>query len=111
MMLMQEVLAGLDDFAPAYFDDIVIFSETENDHLKHIQTTFDRLRQHKLKLKLKKVTTARMRNCPSRTTLSSPWTIWSTRNFLHESSFTTRSNKKSLERRTMPNASPSGIRG
>ena len=34
--LMQRVLAGLDDFATAYMDDVVIFSSTWEDHVTHI---------------------------------------------------------------------------
>ena len=51
--LMAIVLQGL-PFATAYLDDILIFSETLEDHLSHLETVFDRLRQHGLKLKLKK---------------------------------------------------------
>lgn len=52
--LMSVVLEGLSHFAIAYLDDILIFSETVEGHLHHIQVVFDRLRQHGLKLKLKK---------------------------------------------------------
>ena len=52
--LMSIVLQDLDTFALAYLDDILIFSETIEDHEKHIKTVFDRLRQHGLKLKAKK---------------------------------------------------------
>ena len=52
--LMNIVLQGCEDFAMAYLDDVLIFSKDPKDHLHHIQTIFDRLRQHGLKLKLKK---------------------------------------------------------
>ena len=52
--LMSKVLEGLDHFATAYLDDILIYSSTLEEHLRHIQEVFDRLRQHCLKLKLKK---------------------------------------------------------
>ena len=52
--LMSVVLQGLSHFATAYLDDILIYSETLEEHLFHLQTIFDRLRQHGLKLKLKK---------------------------------------------------------
>lgn len=52
--LMNIVLQGQEEFAIAYLDDILIFSETPQDHLRHIQDVFHRLRQHGLKLKLKK---------------------------------------------------------
>ena len=48
------VLEGLNHFCQAYLDDILIFSATVEDHIAHINIVFDRLRQHKLKLKLKK---------------------------------------------------------
>ena len=51
------VLQGLEDFACAYLDDVIIFSETAEEHKKHIETIFSRLREHiNLKLKLKKCT-------------------------------------------------------
>ena len=50
---MEIVLEGL-PFAIAYIDNVLIYSETLEDHLSHVQQVFDRLRKHKLKLKLKK---------------------------------------------------------
>lgn len=52
--LMSIVLEGLTDFSVAYLDDVLIFSKTLEDHLKHINIIFERLRKHGLKLKLKK---------------------------------------------------------
>lgn len=52
--LMATVLSGLSWFTTAYLDDILIFSTTLEEHLYHIQQVFDRLRQHQLRLKLKK---------------------------------------------------------
>ena len=37
--LMNQVLQGL-DFAIAYLDDIVIFSNNELEHLQHLKTVF-----------------------------------------------------------------------
>lgn len=51
--LMSEVLQGL-DFCFAYIDDILIHSSTLEEHFNHIEQVFGRLRQHGLKLKLKK---------------------------------------------------------
>ena len=52
--LMAVVLQGIGMFAIAYLDDILVFSPTLEDHLRHLDIVFDRLRQHDLKLKLKK---------------------------------------------------------
>ena len=52
--LMSVVLQGLGDFAIAYLDDILVFSPTLEDHLKHLDVIFGRLRKHNLRLKLKK---------------------------------------------------------
>ena len=52
--LMNIVLQGCEDFAMAYLDDVLIFSKDEKEHLQHVQIIFDRIRQHGLKLKLKK---------------------------------------------------------
>ena len=54
--LMIIVLQGCEEFAMAYFDDVLIFSKDPEEHLRHIETIFKRIRQHGLKLKLKKCT-------------------------------------------------------
>ena len=53
--LMSVVLQGCNNFATAYLDDISVFSATLEEHLEHLSIIFDKLRQHKLKLKLKNV--------------------------------------------------------
>ena len=50
---MNKVLNGL-NFAFAYLDDIIIFSETAEEHMKHIQIIIDRLKAAQLKLKKSK---------------------------------------------------------
>ena len=53
--LMSNVLAGL--IGPSvlvYLDDIIIFSETLDEHLDKLKKVFGRLREYNLKLKLKK---------------------------------------------------------
>ncbi|XP_067655940.1 uncharacterized protein [Haliotis asinina] len=56
MELMNKVLEGMGAFAIAYLDDILIFSQTQEEHLNHIKAVFKRLREHSLKLKLSKCT-------------------------------------------------------
>ena len=48
--LMNKVLNGL-SFTLAYLDDVIIFSETAEQHLNHIQVVLTRLNQANLKLK------------------------------------------------------------
>ena len=52
--LMTVVLEGLEDCAIAYLDDILIFAKTPEENLRITKIVLDRLRQHGLKLKLKK---------------------------------------------------------
>ena len=57
--LMQQVLMGLNtesatDFVAVYLDDILIFSETFQDHMTHLRTVLQRLEQVNLKLNPKK---------------------------------------------------------
>lgn len=51
---ISQLLNGMQHFAVAYLDDILIFSRSAEEHLNHINQVFDRLRQHSFKLKLKK---------------------------------------------------------
>ena len=51
--LMNKVLSGL-SFAIAYLDDIIIFSETPEEHLKHIKIVLKRLQDANLKMKRSK---------------------------------------------------------
>ena len=44
---MNKVLNGL-HFTLAYLDDVIIFSKTAEQHLKHIQIDLTRLQQAKL---------------------------------------------------------------
>ena len=41
-------------FATAYVDDIMVFNSTLEEHLEHLSIIFGKLKQHNLKLKLKK---------------------------------------------------------
>lgn len=53
--LMNKVLNGL-NFAFAYLDDIIIFSNTAEEHMRHIQLVINRLNAAQLKLKKSKCT-------------------------------------------------------
>jgi transposase InsO family protein/predicted aspartyl protease len=53
--LMERVLAGLQwNICLVYIDDIIIFSQTIDEHIQQLQTVFNRLKNAKLKLKPKK---------------------------------------------------------
>ncbi|KAL0368101.1 UNVERIFIED_CONTAM: Transposon Ty3-G Gag-Pol polyprotein [Sesamum calycinum] len=50
--LMNDVLYEyLDRFVVVYLDDIVIYSESLNEHVKHLRAVFQRLREYELSLK------------------------------------------------------------
>ena len=51
---MDAVLEGMGDFAAAYLDDVIIFSNSWNDHSKHLNCVFFRLRQAGLTVKQQK---------------------------------------------------------
>ena len=56
MRLMNEVLKiFLGKFVIFYFDDILIFSKTKEEHLEHIRQVLQRLKEEKLMINLKKV--------------------------------------------------------
>jgi len=55
MRLMNDVLRPfLDDFVIVYLDDILIFSKTWEEHLKHVKQILDVLKREKLYVKLSK---------------------------------------------------------
>ena len=39
---MDQVLQGLEDFSAAYLDDVVIYSETWEEHLEHVRRVLQR---------------------------------------------------------------------
>ena len=52
---MSKLLQGLEAFAIAYIDDVLIFSKGSlDDHISKVQLVMDRITKHKLKLKLNK---------------------------------------------------------
>ena len=52
--MMDSLLRGLETYAVAYLDDVVIHSSTWEDHLQHIQMVLTRLREANLTIKPKK---------------------------------------------------------
>ena len=56
--LVQRVLLGLEGFTAAYLDDILIFSDSWQEHLTHIQEVLSRIRRAGLTLKRAKCTFA-----------------------------------------------------
>jgi len=47
---MQKVLTGLGDFCSVYIDDILVFSNSMEEHLEHLKQIFQRLQRVGLKL-------------------------------------------------------------
>ena len=41
--LMSTVLTGLNNFAFTYLDDVLVFSETYEEHLHHLVTVFEKI--------------------------------------------------------------------
>ena len=55
MILMNEVLREfIGKFVIVYLDDILVFSKTVAEHLKHLATVMKRLQQEKLLINMKK---------------------------------------------------------
>ena len=48
--LIQSVLTGMSEFCSVYIDDVLVFSESVEEHTKHLQLIFDRLKKVGLKL-------------------------------------------------------------
>ena len=53
-LLIDKVLMGCSSFAMGYLDDIIIFSKTEEEHLRHLEEIFVRLCKFGLKMKREK---------------------------------------------------------
>ena len=55
MTLMNDIFREyLDEFVIVYLDDILIYSKTKEEHLKHLWLVLETLKKHKLYAKLKK---------------------------------------------------------
>ena len=55
MTMMNDILREfLDDFVIVYLDDILVYRQDMDDHLKHLKIVFDKLRENKLYTKLSK---------------------------------------------------------
>ena len=52
--LVSTALRNMSHFHLAYLDDVIIFSPSIEEHLKHINLVFDQLREHNLKMKISK---------------------------------------------------------
>ena len=53
-LLIDNILQGCSKFAKGYLDDIIIFSNTEEEHLEHLERIFKKLREYGLKMKREK---------------------------------------------------------
>ena len=51
---MSTLLTGLNNFAFMYLDDVLVFLETYDDHLHHLNTVFEKFQKASLKIKLSK---------------------------------------------------------
>ena len=51
---MDQLLVGVEEFTAAYLDDLIIFSESWEDHLSHVEGVLERVRAAGLKVKPKK---------------------------------------------------------
>ena len=66
----QQLMTGIlkdFNFAIAYFDDIIIFSKTSQEHLLHIRMVFKKLKSANLSMKKSKCSFFLLRNSVSRT--------------------------------------------
>ena len=55
MYMMNSVfMPELDKFVVVFIDDILVYSENEEDHVEHLRVILTRLREHKLYAKFSK---------------------------------------------------------
>ena len=53
-MINKTLQSYLDRFAIIYMDDILVYSNTKDQHVKHVKMVLDTLKQKKLKIKIEK---------------------------------------------------------
>ena len=56
---MDMTFSGMIDYTDIYVNDIVVYSESLEDHLVHLRKVLQRLREHQLFVKLKKCSFAK----------------------------------------------------
>ena len=52
--MVDKILNGLGKFASAYIDDVIVFSKTWNEHLKHLEIVLSKIQEAGLTIKKKK---------------------------------------------------------
>ena len=52
--MMNRIFQPYRSFTGVFFDDVLVFSKTEEEHREHLQQVFDAFRAHKLKINPKK---------------------------------------------------------
>jgi hypothetical protein len=53
-MINSVFMPKLDKFMVVFIDDILVYSETKEDHVEHLRIVLSRLREHKLYAKFSK---------------------------------------------------------
>ncbi len=51
---MSQVLVDVNDFTTGFFDDIIVFSNTENEHIAHVERVLKILSESGLRVNLNK---------------------------------------------------------
>ena len=52
--MVDKILNGLNEFAGAYTDDVIVFSKTWSEHLKHLEVVLERIQEAGLTIKRRK---------------------------------------------------------
>ena len=59
--MLKLFLKYLDSFLVFWMDDLLIYSQTEEEHLKHLQLGFEKYREAGIKLKMSKCVSSKMK--------------------------------------------------